>query len=62
MTGKELLEKLTKLKDYELDLDVLVGDDSHWFYDIHSVRISDVEEGREVDYLVNKSQTCIILD
>lgn len=58
MTGQELLDSLMKLTPDQLSLPVVAQGDDRWYYDVHSLKLSNVEKGREQD---EEKLNCIAL-
>jgi hypothetical protein len=49
LNGEQLLEKLHRLTPEQLKLEVVGGDFEGWFYDLNTLSILCVKEGRETD-------------
>lgn len=52
-------ELISNLQEIPEDLEILVGDFDHWFYNTSSVEIKQVHEGREI-VEPNDSETRVI--
>ena len=47
-TVREVISMLEALPEDQKDMDLLVGDNDGWYYDIDNVRTGKVHEGKEV--------------